>query len=275
MDESIYSSCRGCGNPFHTRNECPYVERLQEAAWRYVRAYEEWGNTLVSYYEEPLPPPKFEDYKAMVDEESDYSYGKQYQNDYCYEPEGVCADQTEEDRKLAILEAGLSKLEEYLSAPNLSDQDRIRCLAYKCQGLTMKIELEEHLSPLPDDIRDYSHMEEEVVEGNTTPMNPLSDEELLVNQMVCENGEVDEYEQMRGDLVPVLSVPINKVGDEGPREKVRKTTLQDTGLDNMKWIHNSKGVLDMPPIVMRLWMWCVNYRAFIGNSAGKCALRPP
>ncbi|KAJ0926030.1 hypothetical protein HanRHA438_Chr04g0166401 [Helianthus annuus] len=146
-----------------------------------------------------------------------YQGYRQYHPEEYPEPEGVYTYQTEEEKKLATLEASLSKLEQYLLAPNLSDEDRISCLVSKCQKLKMKIEIEERLSPLPVDIRDYSHMEEEVVEDNTTPMNPLSDEESLVDQMVCEDEEAEQSDEMNvcTEPLPISIIQINKCGGRG------------------------------------------------------------
>ncbi|KAJ0946739.1 hypothetical protein HanRHA438_Chr01g0007281 [Helianthus annuus] len=207
-----------------------------------------------------------------------YQGYRQYHPEEYSEPEGVYTYQTEEEKKLATLEVILSKLEQYLSAPNLSDEDRISFLVSRCQKLKMKIELEERLSPLPDDIRDNSHMEEEVVEDNTTPMNHLSDEGSLVDQMVCEDDEAEQSDEMNvcTEPLPISIIPINKCGEEGSRKKMNRAKLQDISVYLMKWISQTRGCfLNMPIILTSLWRWHVKFRAFIGNTRGKCALKPP
>ncbi|KAJ0906940.1 hypothetical protein HanRHA438_Chr07g0293001 [Helianthus annuus] len=207
-----------------------------------------------------------------------YQGYRQYHPEEYSKPEGVYAYQTEEEKKLAMLEASLSKLEQYLLAPNPSDEDRISCLVSKCQKLKKKIEIEERLSPLPDDIRDYSHMEEEVVEDNTTPMNPLSDEESLVGQMVCEDEEAEQSDEMNvcTEPLPISIIQINKCGEEGSRKKMRRVKQQDIRVHIGKWISETRMCfLNMPIILTNLWSWHVNFRAFVGNVLGKCALRPP
>ncbi|KAJ0457193.1 hypothetical protein HanIR_Chr15g0770981 [Helianthus annuus] len=202
---------------------------------------------------------------------------RQYHPEEYSEPEGVHTCQTEEDKKFAMLEVILSKIEQYLSAPSLSDEDRISFLVSKCQTLKMKIEIEERLSPLPDDIRDYSHMEEEVVEDNTTSMNPLSDEESLVDQMVCEDDEAEQSEEMNmcTEPLPISIIQINKCGEEGSRKKMRRVKQQDIRVYLVKWISETRRCsLNMPIILTNLWRWHVNFRAFVGNVLGKCALRP-
>ncbi|KAJ0533751.1 hypothetical protein HanIR_Chr09g0411981 [Helianthus annuus] len=177
-----------------------------------------------------------------------------------------------------MLEVTLSKLKQYLSAPNLSDEDRISFLVSKCQKLKMKIEIEERLSPLPDDIRDYSHMEVEVMEVNTTPMNPLSDEEPLVDQMVCEDDEAEQSDEMTvcTEPLPISIIPINKCGEDGSRKKMNRAKLQDMGVYLVKWISQTCGCfLNIPIILTSLWRWHVKFQAFIGNTRGKCSLKPP
>lgn len=194
------------------------------------------------------------------------------------EPEGDCTYQNEEDGKLAKLEVILSKFDEYLSTPNLSDEHRISCLVSKCKYLKMKIELEERLSPLPDDIRDYSYMKDEVVEDNTAPMNPLSDEDSQMYQMVCKDDEVGQSDKVIVCIepLPISIIPTSKCGEEGSRKNIRKAKLQYTSIHKMKWIYRTRMCfLSMPIILKSISRWHVNYRAFIGNTVGKCALKPP
>ena len=226
-----------------------------------------------------LENPKFWN-KKMMDAHflRPYQGYRQYHPDEYSEPEGVYTYQTEEEKELAMLEVTLSKLEQYLSAPNLSDEDRIGCLVSKCQNLKMKIKIEQRLSPLSDDIRDYSHMKEEVVEDNTTPMNPSSDEESQVDQMVCVDDEAEQSDEMNvcTEPLPIVIFHINKCGEEGLSKKMKRAKLQDIRVYLMKWISETRMCcLNMPIIPTSLWRWHVNFRAFIGNTLGKCALRPP
>ena len=207
-----------------------------------------------------------------------YQGYRQYHPEEYSEPEGVYVYETEEEKELAVLEVTLSKLEQYLATPNLSDVDRISCLVSKCHTLKLKIEIEERLSPLPDDIRDYSHMKEEVVEDNTTPMSPLSDEESLVDQMMCADYEVEQADgmDMCTEPLPISMIQINKCGEEGSRNKMRRVKLPDIKVYVMKWTSKARrSSFNMPNILTNLWRWHVNFRAFVGNVAGKCALRPP
>ncbi|KAK1413181.1 hypothetical protein QVD17_34952 [Tagetes erecta] len=65
-----------------------------------------------------------------------------------------------------------------------------------------------------------------------------------------------------------------KVGEEGLRTKKKKVAVQDIGQIIMKWLRNSVSIY-MTISVNQFWNWQVNYRAFVGNVAGKCSLRPP
>ncbi|KAJ0942328.1 hypothetical protein HanPSC8_Chr03g0090671 [Helianthus annuus] len=214
--------------------------------------------------------------KKMMDAyiSTPYQGYRQYHPEEYPEPDGVYACQTEEEKKLAMLEVTLSKLEQYLSAPNLSEEDRISCLVSKCQNLKMKIEIEQRLSPLPDEIRDYSHIKEEVVEDNTTQMSPLSDEESRVEQMVCADDEAEQSEEMNmcTEPLPISIIQINKCGEEGSRKKMRKVTVKDIGRIIIKWLCNNPTYLII--LSKKKCLWRVNYRVYVGNSIGKCGLRP-
>ncbi|KAJ0494756.1 hypothetical protein HanIR_Chr12g0601071 [Helianthus annuus] len=266
------SRCILCREPLHPCIGCHEARRCFCCG----RCHTSYDEDVCAVY---LENPEYWN-KKMMDAyiSKPYQGYRQYHPDDYSKPEGVYAYETEEEKKLAMLEASLSKLEQYLLAPNLSDEDRISCLVSKCQKLKMKIEIEERLSPLPVDIRDYSHMEEEVVEDNTTPMNPLSDEESLVDQMVCEDDEAEQSDEMNvcTEPLPISIIPINKCGEEGSRMKMKRVKLQDIGVYLVKWISDTRMCfLNMPIILTNLCRWHVNFRAFVGNVLGKCALRPP
>ncbi|KAJ0907557.1 hypothetical protein HanRHA438_Chr07g0300441 [Helianthus annuus] len=72
---------------------------------------------------------------------------------------------------------------------------------------------------------------------------------------------------------PILITPTNKVGDAGSGIRIRRVVLQDIGHFIKKPPQSS--LLRMPRKIKREWIRHANYRAYVGNSVGKCALRPP
>ncbi|MFS7904313.1 hypothetical protein Hanom_Chr01g00034611 [Helianthus anomalus] len=68
------------------------------------------------------------------------------------------AYQSKEDEQLARAESMLPKIDELLSAPNLSNQQRTDYLSMKCEVLSIKIRVEESISPLFDDVINYSQV---------------------------------------------------------------------------------------------------------------------
>ena len=101
------------------------------------------------------------------------------------------------------------------------------------------------------------------------------------NECLNLNEDVPLFKEPVSDVIIAYPNPLlasitqtNKVGEEVPRVKIRKVGIQDLGQSIMKWLHNNFSFY-MPIIGKQLWNWYVNYRAFVGNVAGKCALRPP
>ena len=79
--------------------------------------------------------------------------------------------------------------------------------------------------------------------------------------VICLPDQENEDLQLQEDIAP-------------PKEMVpleRKVGFHDLGQFILERIHN----IYMPILVKHLLTRHVNYRAFIGNSVGKFALRPP
>ncbi|KAL9998478.1 hypothetical protein Hdeb2414_s0542g00914301 [Helianthus debilis subsp. tardiflorus] len=72
---------------------------------------------------------------------------------------------------------------------------------------------------------------------------------------------------------PILITPTYKVGDAGSGIRIRRVALQDIGQFVKK--RPQSCTICMPRKRKREWIWHANYRAYVGNSVGKCALRPP
>ncbi|KAD3069366.1 hypothetical protein E3N88_37246 [Mikania micrantha] len=173
-DESIYSSCRGCGSPCHTRNECPEYQQFCEDVKQQIYELDYYHQDFfdASYY------PPSSDYQTGFILSADYNSKTQSSNNF----ELFSVYQSEDEAIIARLELRISQIDEYLSAPNLSVQQQVHYLEMKCEFLKMKIQIEESISPLQEDIR--SCWEEEVVEMNTT-LNFSPDEEPRVECSSC------------------------------------------------------------------------------------------
>ncbi|KAD4385464.1 hypothetical protein E3N88_25632 [Mikania micrantha] len=71
---------------------------------------------------------------------------------------------------------------------------------------------------------------------------------------------------------PLANISINILREDGLGSKKRNVRRDDTGHDIQKQTPIDSTVMS----IMRkeIWTWHVNYRAFNGNSAGKCAFMP-
>jgi len=270
------------------------------------------------YYNYQYFPPVYKDFHRR-DQGDSYGYSNQHSNfsqglnqSQCQIPhqqqekvspqDAKMMYQSNEDKQLARIEAMLSEIEGFLSASNLSDQQRIEYLSMKCEILLIKIQIEESISPLSTDITNHSQLEDKVVDIDTTP-TPSFAEEPLVEHIFVENEVKEEVTSLLGheigcsnlnedltllkeqdtevikvisDPPSVLIVTTNKVGDKGSRTNIRKVGLQDIGHVIMKRLRcNNNYSTNMPVIRKHIWTRHVNYRVYVGNSVGKCALRPP
>ena len=88
--------------------------------------------------------------------------------------------------------------------------------------------------------------------------------EAVDEAVICLPAQINEQINLEEDIAPpkemVSVVPVE-----------RKVGLHDLGQIILKRLHKDY----MPMLIKHLWRRHVNYRAFIGNSVGKCALRPP
>ncbi|KAJ0447252.1 hypothetical protein HanRHA438_Chr17g0809341 [Helianthus annuus] len=88
-----------------------------------------------------------------------------------------------------------------------------------------------------------------------------------------QDGSEPKEAHIHIDPFPTLITPTNKVGDEGSGIRIRRVVLQDIGRFGKKRPRSC--TVRMPNIIKRVWIRHAKYRAYVGNSVGKCALRPP
>ncbi|XP_076947846.1 uncharacterized protein LOC143619899 isoform X2 [Bidens hawaiensis] len=115
-----------------------------------------------------------------------------------------------------------------------------------------------------------NEFEDLVLENNTTPI-PLVTEEPM-NVLVMVDEPVTEVTQVNLNRSPILVTHINEYWGDGASSKKRKVSLEDLEQNMVKWpcIHFAH----MSTTEKKVWAQNFNYRAYTGNSVGKCSVRP-
>ncbi|XP_076897097.1 uncharacterized protein LOC143550304 [Bidens hawaiensis] len=143
-----------------------------------------------------------------------------------------------------------------------------------------------------------NEVENVVVETNTTPIPPVTEEPLNATVIVADD-EVEgddpnllehrtEYldsdeeilvEEAETKIVsdypdnPLLHIiHINKVGDDDLNSNKKKVKGKNSVKNGKKWGH--VGSTDMLTMRRKVWAQHLKYRAYTGNSVGKCSVRP-
>ncbi|XP_076935195.1 uncharacterized protein LOC143601770 [Bidens hawaiensis] len=217
-------------------------------------------------------------------DEDDYEYSHEeddYEEDdyeYSYEEDDYEYSQSVDEDQQNILH---SKLDAIMNT--LMEHKRQMMEEEKEYELTHERILAS-LNPNIEDKTEIKRDQEELASGTVSD----GDEENEVVDLPKQESESviqvedtipSEYEEPKVANVnpmpsPVLTIPNNKCGDEGLVKNKKKVSLQDIGQIIKKRPHNNHSS-SMPITVKRLWTWHVSYRAHIGNSVGRCALRPP
>lgn len=312
-----YSSCIGCGSPCHTHYDCPefrkswtfednkrriyeldvYYDDVQD----YYPTWEDYCRDNMDHYAEPDQiyksyEPKIPSFLSNQEDHDGYSnqqsnipqdyyqvqcqfsflyqiqynvnelYAKAFQEIYQYE-----------DDFIVQMDLLLSEIDKLLSLGYLSDQLRVDYLSMKCEVLLKKIQVEESISPLSDDIINCSQVGDELVEINTTSVT-LFVEKPHVDQVVVDDDEGEDEvmglpKHKVGCLKPIEDITPTPSLEKEPMKHKRKVSLEDRGQVVMKWTYNIS--TDMLIMSKKMKTRHVNYRTYIGNSVGKCSLRPP
>ncbi|KAK1411603.1 hypothetical protein QVD17_38158 [Tagetes erecta] len=262
MDMDYYA-CESCGIPGHKRDNChEYLQKCEDARRKLHMLDVYYGDT-----------PSF------------YPYYKR--------------DNLEE----ILRKVKLTKINRALAEPHLSRKKQLFWLSWKYNLLQDGMQnRNSNLSVMEEYYAKErwisSQIQDDVVETNTTPLisvietpetksamaEETVDEEVrdLLGQ---ENESINSIEDKPLESLVIGEVQVHpnlplasitqttKVGEEGLRTK-KKVTLQDLGQIIMKWLRNSVSIY-MTISAKQFWNGQVNYRAFVGNVAGKCSLRPP
>ncbi|KAD3337654.1 hypothetical protein E3N88_33174 [Mikania micrantha] len=159
----VQYSCMYCGSPCHQKDDCPeFWQRGEDMRRRLYLASVYYGD--VPY---PDTVPASSTYQEVYQLGADNyrrewdcnSYGSEmppfsgYQEEYDSYPkcqENVASlivepvhitYQSEEEKQIARLDVFLSKINEVLSSDHLTDQQRVECLNFKCEVISMRIDL--------------------------------------------------------------------------------------------------------------------------------------
>ncbi|KAJ0780194.1 putative transcription factor interactor and regulator CCHC(Zn) family [Helianthus annuus] len=314
--ESAYWSCRGCGSPCHTRDDCPVFRKMCEDEQRRADeldfysdddvhpyysysdsqrvAYDYQSDTNYYYdeqtwYESSYDPGMVqsvsyqEEYDHCYDEYSRFSYKDHpvhYQDAYHTQHtfdqgESECAPQShnyyQSPQFRSLMEyrrqRELAYIEKELAKPDVSIEDQLEMWITKYNLLMAEVKDDgPRMTPMEKrQARDRwvslqmspSRVRDEVVEVNTTPVI-LSIVEQSDVEKIIEGDEVKE------------DIPQNKCGDA--HIEMMKVTVKDIERIIIKWLCNNPTYLLILNKKKRLWR--VNYRVYVGNSIGKCGLRP-
>ncbi|KAJ0947422.1 hypothetical protein HanRHA438_Chr01g0015031 [Helianthus annuus] len=287
--------CECCGSGEHYLEDCSvFYEKVQANKERedylsglfdYRRADHKDFNGPSSHYPytRPPPPPDYQDYYYS---EMDYHYAQEqgYNN---YEPDLPHFPGYQEEYDDYYNDSPQPAYEEPQDSLN-SKLDMI---------MDMMIEMKKK-----DEQRDKSFEALVIQVGQLTEeMAQLRrDQEVLANGTLVDGDVVEEVidlpEQEKECLnraeditprdesdpkdahvhihpYPIFITPTNKVGDAGSGIRIRRVALQDIGQFRKK--RPQSCTIFMPSKIKREWIRHAKYRAYVGNSVGKCALRPP
>ncbi|KAJ0733490.1 hypothetical protein HanPI659440_Chr11g0408851 [Helianthus annuus] len=286
--------CECCGSGEHYLEDCSvFYEKVQankeredylSGLFEYRRADYEDFNDPSSYYPYGNPPPP--DYQEYYYSEMDYHY-EQEQGYNNYEPDLPHFPSYQEEYD-----------DNYHDSPQPTYEEPQDSLNSKLDMIIdMMIEMK-----MKDEMRDKSFEALVIQVGQLTKeMAQLRrDQEVLANGTMVDGDVVEEVMELPEQEVeclnraedmtpqdeldskeahihihpsPKLITPTNKVGDAGSGIRIRRVALQDIG--HVVKRRPRSCTLHMPNVIKRVWIRHANYRAYVGNSVGKCALRPP
>ena len=287
--------CECCGSGEHLLEDCPvFYEKVQAYKDREDYLSGLYGNGRANYedfggpsshspYIRPPPPPNYQDYYYS---EMGYHYeqGQGYKN---YEPDLPHFPSYQEEYN-----------DYYHDSPQPTYEEPQDSLHSKLDAIMdMMLEMKKK-----DELRDKSFEALVIKVGQITEEMAQfrRDQEVLANCTIVEGDVVEEVRDLSEQEVeclnraedmtqrdeshpkeahvhihpsPILITPTNKVGDAGSGIRIRRVALQDLGQFVKKRPRSC--TVRMPRKRKREWNWHANYRAYVGNSVGKCSLRPP
>ncbi|KAJ0853797.1 hypothetical protein HanRHA438_Chr14g0655341 [Helianthus annuus] len=287
--------CECCGSGEHYLEDCSVFHAKVQAnreredylsgLYDYRRAdYEDFSGPS-SYYPCDNPPPHYQEYYHEPELPRFSSYREEY--DDCYNEYSQPASEEPQDSissKLDAIMNAMSALTNSHQALTNSHQEfkaeikkefEVRDKAH--EALVVQVgQLAEELAQIK--------REREVLANGTMVDGDVVEEviELPEQENECLNQEEDitprdgsepKEAHVHIDPSPIRITPTNKVGDEGSGIRIRRVVLQDIGRFVKKRPRSC--TLRMPNRRKREWIRHANYRAYVGNSVGKCALRPP
>ncbi|KAJ0576360.1 hypothetical protein HanIR_Chr05g0223531 [Helianthus annuus] len=274
--------CECCGSGEHYLEDCSvFYEKVQankeredylSGLFEYRRAdYEDFNGPSSYYPYDNPPPPHYQEYYYEPELPHFSSYRKVYDDYYNEYPQPAYEEpQDSINSKLdAIMNAIITSNQEIKKEFEARD-DAHEALAKK-------------VSQLAEELAQIKR-EREVLANGTMVDGDVVEEvrDLPEQENECLNRAEDIPPRDESDPkdahvhihpYPIFITPTNKVGDAGSGIRIRRVALQDIGQFSKKRPRSC--TVRMPNIIKRVWIRHAKYRAYVGNSVGKCALRPP
>ncbi|KAJ0780656.1 hypothetical protein HanPI659440_Chr06g0240181 [Helianthus annuus] len=278
--------CECCGSGEHYLEDCSvFYEKVQankdredylSGLFEYRRADFEDFNGPSSYY--PCgnpPPPHYQEY--YYEPKSPYfsSYREEKYDDYYNEyPQPVY--EKPQDSMHSKLDALMNMVKEYhQDIKDMKKANEVRDKAH--EALVVQVgQLAEELAELKRDQEVWANgtiVDGDVVE-EVIDLPKQENECLNRAEDITPRDESDPKDaHVHIHPSPILITPTNKVGDAGSGIRIRRVALQDIGQFSKK--RTQSFTICMPSKIKREWIRHAKHRAYVGNSVGKCALRPP
>ncbi|KAJ0521075.1 hypothetical protein HanIR_Chr10g0466671 [Helianthus annuus] len=278
--------CECCGSGEHYLEDCSvFYEKVQankeredylSGLFEYRRAdYEDFNGTS-SYYPYDNPPqPHYQDY--YYEPKSPYfsSYREEGYDDYYNEyPQPVY--ENPQDSMHSKLDALMDMMKENRQdIKDIKKANEVRDKAH--EALVVQVgQLAEEIAQLKRDQKVWANgtiVDGDVVE-EVIDLPEQENECLNRAEDIPPRDESDPKDaHVHIHPYPILITPTNKVGDTGSGIRIRRVALQDIDLFSKK--RPQSYTICMPSKIKREWIRHAKYRAYVGNSVGKCALRPP
>ena len=260
--------------PPEQENECPCCGKvhIHEDCPVFWKDPVFWKGKIKSGYK---PPPHYQEY--YYEPKSPYfsSYREEEYDDYYNEyPQPVY--ENPQDSMHSKLDALMDMMKEnHQDIKDMKKANEVRDKAH--EALVVQVgQLAEELAQLKRDQEVWANgtiVDGDVVE-EVIDLPEQENECLNRAEDITPRDESDPKDaHVHIHPYPILITPTNKVGDAGSGIRIRRVALQDLGQFVKKRPQSS--LIRMPRKIKREWIRHANYRAYVGNSVGKCALRPP
>ncbi|KAJ0524250.1 hypothetical protein HanIR_Chr10g0502461 [Helianthus annuus] len=288
--------CECCGSGEHYLEDCSvFYEKVQankeredylNGLFEYRRAdYEDFSGPSSYYPYDNPPPPHYQEYYHEPELPRFSSYREEY--DDCYNEYSQPASEEPQDSISSKLDAIMNAMSALTNSHQALTNSHQEFKAEIKKEFEVRDKAHEALvvqvGQLAEEIAQIKREREVLANGTMVDGDVVEEVRDLSEQEVeCLNRAEDMTPQDKSDSKeahihihpsPKLITPTNKVGDAVSGIRIRKVALKDIG--HVVKRRPRSCTLCMPNIIKRVWIRHAKYRAYVGNSVGKCALRPP